>query len=667
MPGIFKGNATPGQPTPFQNFAITAAPMFSAMAAGYASGRGPYAYMDQGLAAMEKRQKDKRDAEAAAAASAAFKALMRPGGNGVARGGYSPSGTWSPAPPPPSPVDVATQGMDVARSGGLSFGDRQKAESGMIGGGQEKLGFGSAVMSPQEMLIAGAEARGLNPIDVATAISYETGGRFDPMIAGPTTQWGTHRGLIQFGEPQAKQHGVDFSNPDAAWRSQLDPTSGAVWKYLDGAGVRPGMGLPEVYSAINAGSVGRMNASDANNGGAPGTVADKVAGMGPHREKAAQFLGGTWTPNDNVTMSAKDGGGFVPGYAGGPVDPMADPYVQQLMTVMSMPGLSPEQQAVAQTMLQSRIQLITTPQPGAEEEQERARRARDAEMLGLQPGTPQFNQYVVTGQMPEAPKPIEVGGVLLDPQTMQPIFDSREGGKPPTSVAEYEYYKQGAELRGLTPMSYEEFLVADEKASVPPGAPQIGTIPPGYQAVQDPTTQAWTFIPIPGGPEDTSQKDAKKEGNAATASAVVTTAAERALAAAQERAMGGFGQGLVANMPWTDSAEVARQVEVLKANAKVDNLQAMRDASPTGGALGSVTEGETAMLAAKSGALDPSSPNFERDLADYTRTLLRVVHGPEVGDRIFAETWKGAMPDGAVPSGGDLGLTEDDLKYLGQP
>jgi hypothetical protein len=52
------------------------------------------------------------------------------------------------------------------------------------------------------------------------------------------------------------------------------------------------MGLPDIYSTINAGSPGRYNASDANNGGAPGTVMDKVTQqMGPHRANAMRLLG----------------------------------------------------------------------------------------------------------------------------------------------------------------------------------------------------------------------------------------------------------------------------------------------------------------------------------------------------------------------------------------
>lgn len=133
-----------------------------------------------------------------------------------------------------------------------------------------------------------AEALGIDPVDLATVMSYETAGSMDPTKAGPTTQWGQHRGLIQFGEPQAKQYGVNWNDP---LNSQLGP-EGAVAKYLRDAGVKPGMGIMDVYSAINAGQVGKYDATDANNGGAPGTVADKVNNqMGDHRTRALALLG----------------------------------------------------------------------------------------------------------------------------------------------------------------------------------------------------------------------------------------------------------------------------------------------------------------------------------------------------------------------------------------
>jgi hypothetical protein len=129
-----------------------------------------------------------------------------------------------------------------------------------------------------------AEKIGVRPVDLGTAISYETAGTFDPWKRGPTTKWGEHRGLLQWGEPQRKQYGV---TQDSTLEQQMD----AAGRYLVDRGVKPGMGLKDIYSAINAGYVGRYNASDERAGGAPGTVEDKVAGMGDHRAKAARLLG----------------------------------------------------------------------------------------------------------------------------------------------------------------------------------------------------------------------------------------------------------------------------------------------------------------------------------------------------------------------------------------
>lgn len=142
-------------------------------------------------------------------------------------------------------------------------------------------------------IIETARSLGMNPADLATIISYETGGTFDPTQAGPTTQWGQHRGLIQFGEPQAREYGVDWNDPLG---SQLG-ANGAVARYFRGNGWEPGMDLLQAYSIVNAGGPNRFNRSDANNGGAPGTVLDKVRDqMGGHRDNATRLLGGEFTP-----------------------------------------------------------------------------------------------------------------------------------------------------------------------------------------------------------------------------------------------------------------------------------------------------------------------------------------------------------------------------------
>jgi hypothetical protein len=289
----------------------------------------------------------------------------------------------------------------------------------------------------------------------------------------------------------------------------------------------------------------------------------------------------------NVTMSAKGEG------ASGPVDPMADPYVQKLMGVMAMPGLRPEQRAVVEMQLQSRIQMLTTPQPGAEEAAVRAQRARDAEMLGLQPGTAQFNQYVVTGQTPEAPKPIEVGGVLLDPITKQVIFDSRQP-------------KEGAR-----PMT------AQERAAW--GIPETDTTP--YKMTENGPVAIGggdTIIDMGGGGKF---EEAFAKGDAATVETV-------------------YNAGLQAQ----------------RNLARIDQLDALLSANPTGagaaitqfaGSLGIQTEGLDEIQAAQAliNSLVPeqrqpgSGPMSDADLALFKQSLPQIINSPG-GNKIIVDTMR---------------------------
>src|SRR3990167_4006029 len=141
-------------------------------------------------------------------------------------------------------------------------------------------------------IIDGARDLGVDPVDLATVMAYETGGTFDPWQKGPTTKWGTHRGLIQWGEPQRKQYGITKGMPIV---DQLR----AVGRYLRNAGVRAGMGLLDIYSAVNAGRVGRPGASDR-----PGkTVRSHVAQMTRQYRPgmAAELAGVTSTDKSEAT------------------------------------------------------------------------------------------------------------------------------------------------------------------------------------------------------------------------------------------------------------------------------------------------------------------------------------------------------------------------------
>lgn len=146
-----------------------------------------------------------------------------------------------------------------------------------------------------------AKELGVSTEDLATVISFESAGTFDPTIAGPTTQHGTHKGLIQFGESQAAKYGVDFNDPI---NTQLGK-DGAIVKYLRDNGYQNGMSLEQLYATINAGDPNGLNKSDTFNGGTAGTVLDKVTTQfAPHRENARKFLGIDSTENISNSINA---------------------------------------------------------------------------------------------------------------------------------------------------------------------------------------------------------------------------------------------------------------------------------------------------------------------------------------------------------------------------
>ncbi|MFV1694211.1 hypothetical protein VXL39_02005 [Phaeobacter sp. JH20_25] len=144
--------------------------------------------------------------------------------------------------------------------------------------------------------------------------------------------------------------------------------------------------------------------------------------------------------------------------------------------------------------------------------------------------------------------------------------------------------------------------------------------------------------PVTGGPKDTSIQDAAQQSAKDTATDIVLNAAALAREAASNQDFGPAGTRIAALAPWTDSAEVIRQTDTLKSLAAAENLNAMRRQSKTGGALGNVTEKELKLLQDMSGALDPTSPNFQRDLGNYEQTLLRVIHGKSAGDKIYEQS-----------------------------
>lgn len=343
--------------------------------------------------------------------------------------------------------------------------------------GSGSASAGNVDPSIREGIVQTAGSLGIDPVDLATAISYETAGTFDPRKKGPTTQWGQHEGLIQFGEPQAKKYGVDWSNPVG---SQLGE-NGAVANYLRDTGVKPGMGLLDIYSAINAGGVGRYGASDANNGGAPGTVADKVnQQMSGHRQKALALIGEpaqVASLDPSAGMTSTDAVNVMASNA--PQQQMAQPAQQGIPAEFAgsqqlanarggiIPALMGGTAASPEQIAQARALGASQPQP---QPQGQDNRALIAELLG-NPYTAEAGQQLLMQEMqrrqeasdpvrqmemekqrleleamrnPQAdPLKVGEGETVIDPRTGKVMYQGQpKTPAKPSAVQEYEYAKE---------------------------------------------------------------------------------------------------------------------------------------------------------------------------------------------------------------------------------
>ncbi|MBE7196595.1 MAG: hypothetical protein INR70_02160 [Parafilimonas terrae] len=199
----------------------------------------------------------------------------------------APSSSPAPSSTPAQPAAPAPLGLAGASSGQASVSlpeisvttPRPQAGSGPAQTATPSTG---GPMTDQQALIASAQRLGLSPVEWGGIIHYESGA--DPSRWGGSG--GRHVGLIQFGPNEQKQFGV-------TGRESFQDQLGKAEAFLASRGYKPGMGVMNAYSTINAGSPGRFNASDAGNGGMPGTVADKVnSQFAPHYAWANKFLGG---------------------------------------------------------------------------------------------------------------------------------------------------------------------------------------------------------------------------------------------------------------------------------------------------------------------------------------------------------------------------------------
>ena len=93
-----------------------------------------------------------------------------------------------------------------------------------------------------------------------------------------------------------------------------------------------------------------------------------------------------------------------------------------------------------------------------------------------------------------------------------------------------------------------------------------------------------------------------------------------------------FG-ALLSRVGGTDANNLRSQLATIKSNIGFDKLQSMREASPTGGALGNVSEKENEYLQSVLGNVEQSqSPEqLKKNLLRLREAYLDIVHG--IGNR----------------------------------
>jgi len=117
----------------------------------------------------------------------------------------------------------------------------------------------------------------------------------------------------------------------------------------------------------------------------------------------------------------------------------------------------------------------------------------------------------------------------------------------------------------------------------------------------------------------------------------------------------------LSKIPGTEATNLEKLVTTIKANAAFDRLQAMRNASPTGGALGQVSNQEENMLSASIANLEQSQTReqFLYNLQVVKQNYHDIVHGPGSYEKTYGKI--GAQQAvAAPPSARRLGPSRED-------
>lgn len=210
----------------------------------------------------------------------------------------------------------------------------------------------------------------------------------------------------------------------------------------------------------------------------------------------------------------------------------------------------------------------------------------------------------------------------------------------PSAVREYQFFNN------LSPQEKQDYLRvkrSDQFLNLGGKQRQVGLpdgISPQSYAVTPKQSEMPEFKADVAGAEQNAKIDAEKRAGYAKANAalvglqqqndLVTGTIDKAINLIDKPYSASTGYARLATggglLPNTDARELDNYLNTIKANIGFDKLQQMRENSPTGGALGQVSDFENKLLQAVNGALDPGQRDqLKANLASIRDLYPRVL------------------------------------------
>jgi hypothetical protein len=346
------------------------------------------------------------------------------------------------------------------------------------------------------------------------------------------------------------------------------------------------------------------------------------------------------------------------------------------------------QQQMGSLQLQQLQQQVQAPQLQAAQQAQIQAAIQDAMQSGKRLSLPDLVMRglpldvaakVLDAQEKGKSKPITVvpGATVWDPDAGLPLFRNPKEetltdiGK---LIAERDKLPQGHPARQLYDAAIltkaEGRPLVDLKVNMGQGDSRWGPAPKdtvwardkdGNVMLQpDERTGAMTpiAVPITGGPVSRDQADAarraaERQRNIAMAGGTVVQDIGRGLELLNEfpRAAAGPGAWLTKDVPATPANRLQQFIESIASNIGIDRLQAMRESSPTGGALGQVPFQQQVRLEQLLGSLDIRQPKdvLEANMKRISNMYMDLIHG---------------TPEEIRANASRLGLTDADVKKL---